>query len=47
MDATAFTLCRDNGLALRVIDLGIEGNLELAVKGASVGTLVDLAGGSS
>ena len=47
MDATAFTLCRDNGLALRVIDLSIEGNLELAVKGASVGTLVDLAGGSS
>jgi len=47
MDATAFTLCRDNGLALRVIDLGIEGNLEQAVKGVSVGTLVDLAGGPS
>ena len=47
MDATAFTLCRDNGLAVRVINLGIKGNLEQAVRGRSVGTLVDVSGGSS
>ena len=47
MDATAFTLCRENGLSVRVIDLGIDGNLEAAVKGETVGTLVDVSGGSS
>lgn len=46
MDATAFTLCRENGLSVRVIDLGIDGNLESAVKGESVGTLVDVSGGN-
>ena len=47
MDATAFTLCRDNGLPVRVIDLGIKGNLEKAVRGESVGTLIDVSGKSS
>ena len=44
MDATAFTLCRENGLSVRVIDLGVEGNLESAVKREPVGTLVDVSG---
>ena len=47
MDATAFTLCRENQLSVRIIDLGIDGNLEAAVKGEPVGTLVDVSGGSS
>ena len=46
MDATAFTLCRENGLSVRVIDLGVKGNLQSAVKGESVGTLVDVSGGT-
>ncbi len=45
MDATAFTLCRANRLSVRVIDLGVDGNLERAIKGESVGTLVDVLGG--
>ena len=47
MDSTAFTLCRDHALAVRVIDLGIKGNLAQAVSGESVGTLIDRSGGSS
>ena len=47
MDATAFTLCRDHGLPVRVINLGIKGNLEKAIRGESVGTLVDVSGGPS
>jgi len=47
MDATAFTLCRENGLSVRVVDLGVKGNLEGAVKGEPVGTLVDVSGGNS
>ncbi len=46
MDATAFTLCRENGLSVRVIDLVVKGNLQSAVKGESVGTLVDVSGGT-
>ena len=47
MDATAYTLCRENGLSVRVVDLGVKGNLEGAVKGEPVGTLVDVSGGNS
>jgi len=47
MDATAFTLCRDHGLPVRVINLGVKGNLEKAIRGESVGTLVDVSGGPS
>jgi len=46
MDSTAFTLCRDHALAVRVINLGIKGNLARAVRGESVGTLVDASGRS-
>jgi uridylate kinase len=41
MDATALVLCRDNGLPLRVFDLFTPGNLEGAVRGEPVGTLVE------
>ena len=40
MDATAFSLCRDNHLAIRVINIMEAGNLRKAVIGEEVGTLV-------
>jgi uridylate kinase len=44
MDSTAFTICKDHQLPIRVLDLGIEGNLARAVNGESVGTLVSAQG---
>lgn len=46
MDTTAVTLCMDNGLPILVFDLSIEGNLERAVRGDLVGTLVGAAPGA-
>jgi len=40
MDATAITLCRDNKIPIRVINLNIEDNLYRAARGESLGTLV-------
>ena len=40
MDATAFALCRDNGLAIRVLNIRVAGNLRRAVCGEEIGTLV-------
>lgn len=40
MDATAFALCRDNDLAIRVLNIGVAGNLRRAVCGEHIGTLV-------
>ena len=40
MDTTAFSLCRDNHLAIRVINIMEAGNLRKAVNGEEVGTLV-------
>ena len=40
MDATAFALCRDNDLAIRVINIRVAGNLRRAVCGEQIGTLV-------
>lgn len=40
MDATAFTLCRENNLPVVVVNLMEEGALARAVKGESVGTRV-------
>jgi uridylate kinase len=40
-DATAFTLCKDNALPIVVFDLLVEGNIARAVRGESIGTLVD------
>src|SRR5690606_27473411 len=40
MDSTAITLCRDNGLAIRVCSLTRRGNVKRVVMGEDVGTLV-------
>jgi len=40
MDATAFTLCRENNLPILVIDLFEEGSLKKGVEGKKIGTLV-------
>ena len=40
MDATAISLCMDNGLPILVFNLLVEGNVKKAVLGASIGTLV-------
>ena len=40
MDATAVVMCRDNGLPLRIFNLGDKGALERIVRGEPVGTLV-------
>jgi len=42
MDATAFTLCRENNLPILVLDLFEKDSLVRAVKGEKVGTLVGL-----
>jgi len=39
-DATAFSLCRDNGLPIIVFDLMEEGNIGRAARGEKIGTLV-------
>ena len=41
MDMTAFTLCNENKLPIIVFDINKAGNLGKAVKGDSVGTLVN------
>ena len=43
-DATAFSLCRDNNLAIIVFNLLQEGNIARAVRGEPIGTLVSSAG---
>ncbi len=40
MDATAFTLCKSNGLSIRVLNVFTPGNLKEAFLGNDVGTLV-------
>jgi uridylate kinase len=40
MDQTAFTMCRDHGMPLVVLDLMEKGSMERAVMGEKVGTLV-------
>ncbi len=40
MDTAAFALCRDNGLPLRIYDMGVTGNLMQILHGADIGTLV-------
>jgi uridylate kinase len=40
MDATAFTLCRENRLPIIVFDLRPEGNIRRVVMGEPIGTLV-------
>nr|WP_245690881.1 UMP kinase [Sinosporangium album] len=43
MDATAISLCMDNGLPIVVFDLMGEGNILRAVRGEKIGTLVSPA----
>ncbi|WP_066373535.1 UMP kinase [Herbidospora mongoliensis] len=44
MDATAISLCKDNGLPIVVFELMGEGNILRAVRGEKIGTLVSPAG---
>ncbi|MCD7970750.1 MAG: UMP kinase [Alistipes sp.] len=44
MDLTAFTLCRENDMPVMVFDMDTEGNLEKAVAGEMIGTIVDNCG---
>jgi uridylate kinase len=39
-DASAFSLCRDNGLPIVVFNLAREGNIGRVVRGETIGTLV-------
>lgn len=41
MDTTAVTMCMENDLPIRVFNMGTPGNVAKAVRGESVGTLVD------
>lgn len=40
MDSTAISLCMDNGLPILVFNMETEGNIELALSGGRVGTIV-------
>lgn len=40
MDLTAITLCQDNRLPIRVINMNAKGNLLKLIKGKSIGTLI-------
>jgi uridylate kinase len=42
-DATAISLCMDNGLPIVVFDLRTEGNIARAVRGEKIGTVVSAA----
>ncbi|MCL1593029.1 MAG: UMP kinase [Actinomycetia bacterium] len=41
MDTTAITMCMENDLPIRVFNMTVPGNIARAVRGESVGTLVD------
>ena len=40
MDSTAFSLCMDNDIPIIVFDLGQHGNIDTALKGQDIGTIV-------
>lgn len=40
MDATAIALCKDNNIPIIVFDLSVPGNIQRAVMGESIGTIV-------
>ena len=40
MDSTAITLCMDNHLQIRVMDIFAEGNIKNAILGKKIGTLI-------
>ena len=41
MDATAVSLCMDNGLPMIVFNLKKEGNIKKVIMGEKIGTMVD------
>jgi len=41
MDTTAITMCMENDLPIRVFNMTVPGNIERAVRGEAIGTLVD------
>jgi uridylate kinase len=41
MDLTAFTLCQENNLPIKVFNMNVEGNLAKICQGKNVGTLVN------
>ena len=41
MDLTAFTLCEENNLPIKVFNMNLEGNLTKVCEGKNVGTLVE------
>ncbi len=40
VDSTAFSLCMDNNMPMRVFGMEPEGNITKAIKGEPIGTLV-------
>ncbi|MEF3322160.1 MULTISPECIES: UMP kinase [Gulosibacter] len=40
VDSTAFSLCKDNNMSMRVFGMQPEGNIDRAIRGADIGTLV-------
>jgi uridylate kinase len=40
VDSTAFSLCMDNGMDMRVFGMSPDGNIERAILGDDIGTLV-------
>lgn len=44
MDATAISLCMENGLPIIVFDFRVEGNIKRALTGEGIGTLVHAGG---
>jgi uridylate kinase len=41
MDQTAFTLCKENNLPIRVFNINVQGNLKRLVSGENIGTIID------
>ncbi len=40
MDSTATSMCMDNHMPILVFNMGVEGNIERALRGEAVGTVV-------
>ena len=41
MDLTAIVLCRDHKMPLKVLNMGVKGNMQKAVEGEEIGTTVN------
>jgi uridylate kinase len=40
MDSTAIAMCKENNIPILVFDLSVRGNIQRAIMGESIGTLV-------